>query len=77
MGSDDDMVVGEVLLTLRIVGRRLGMGAEGVRYLIKQGRIRAINIGNVKPSIRIKASDVDAFIESSPSYVINKKEPHR
>ncbi len=59
--TTDPTPVLDPLLSRRTVCATLGISQEQLRRLLRDGRLRAIKLGN--RSTRIRKSDLDAFLE--------------
>lgn len=54
----------DLLLTVHEVAERLRMHPVTVRNWLREGRLRGYRFGSDKMGWRVKASDLDTFIES-------------
>jgi excisionase family DNA binding protein len=60
------------LLTVREVKERLGVSLASVYAMIKRGKLVAIRIGCNSGAIRVRESDLMAYLESSIQVVLDQ-----
>ena len=58
------MVEGERLLTVPQVAERLQVGPRTVHRWLREGRLRGFLLGGTKTGYRVRASEVERFVQS-------------